>query len=86
MKCTVKTEEIVKVEKPKEIKQTIIIPNVGTVISSEVVDVVKMKPKVISTSQYRDYVLGNNATVQLKASHEKGLITAIALELFRWVH
>ena len=24
MKCTVKTEEIVKVEKPKEIKQTII--------------------------------------------------------------
>ena len=52
MKCTVKTEEIVKVEKPKEIKQTIIIPNVGTVISSEVVDVVKMKPKVISTSQY----------------------------------
>ena len=71
---------------PKEIKQTIIIPNVGTVISSEVVDVVKMKPKVISTSQYRDYVLGNNATVQLKASHEKGLITAIALELFRWVH
>ena len=40
----------------------------------------------ISTSQYRDYVLGNNATVQLKASHEKGLITAIALELFRWVH
>ena len=86
MKCTVKTEEIVKVEKPKEIKQTIIIPNVGTVISSEVVDVVKMKPKVISTSQYRDYVLGNNATVQLKASHEKGLITAIALELFRWAH
>ena len=55
MKCTVKTEEIVKVEKPKEIKQTIIIPNVGTVISSEVVDVVKMKPKVISTSQSVSY-------------------------------
>ena len=47
------------------------IHNVGTVISSEVVDVVKMKPKVISTSQYRDYVLGNNATVTTKAIHEK---------------
>ena len=55
-------------------------------ISSEVVGVVKMKPKVISTSQYRDYILGNNATVQLKASHERGLITAITLELFRWIH
>ena len=72
MKCTVKTEEIVKVEKPKEIKQLHkIIPNVGTVISSEVVDVVKMKPKVISTSQYRDYVLGNNATVQLNNSRKR---------------
>ena len=86
MKCTVKTEEIVKVEKPKEIKQTIVIPNIGTVINTEVVDVVKMKPKVTSTSQYRDYVLGNDASVQLKASHERGLITAITLELFRWVH
>ena len=85
MKCTVKTEKIVK-KKVEPIKKTIIVPQLGTVIESEIVSVVKMKPPVVSTSQYRDSVLGTNRTIQLKASHEQGLITAIALELIRWIH
>ena len=85
MKCTVKTEEIVE-KKVEPIKKTIIVPQLGTVIESEIVSVVKMKPPVVSTSQYRDSVLGTNRTIQLKASHEQGLITAIALELIRWIH
>ena len=85
MKCTVKTEEIVE-NKVESIKKTIIAPQLGTVIESEIVSVVKMKPPVVSTSQYRDSVLGTNRTIQLKASHEQGLITAIALELIRWIH
>ena len=85
MKCTVKTEKIVE-KKVEPIKKTITIPQLGTIIESEVVSVVKMKPPVVSTSQYRDSVLGTNRTIQLKASHEQGLITAIALELIRWVH
>ena len=85
MKCTVKTEEIVE-KKVEPIKETIIVPQLGTVIESEIVSVVKMKPPVVSTSQYRDSVLGTNRTIQLKASHEQGLITAIALELIRWIH
>ena len=85
MKCTVKTEEIVE-KKVEPIKKTIIVPQLGTVIESEIISVVKMKPPVVSTSQYRDSVLGTNRTIQLKASHEQGLITAIALELIRWIH
>ena len=85
MKCTVKTEEIVE-NKVESIKKTIIAPKLGTVIESEIISVVKMKPPVVSTSQYRDSVLGTNRTIQLKASHEQGLITAIALELIRWIH
>ena len=85
MKCTVKTEEIVE-KKVEPIKKTIIAPQLGTVIESEIISVVKMKPPVVSTSQYRDSVLGTNRTIQLKASHEQGLITAIALELIRWIH
>ena len=85
MKCTVKTEKIVEKE-IEPIKETIIVPQLGTVIESEIVSVVKMKPPVVSTSQYRDSVLGTNRTIQLKASHEQGLITAIALELIRWIH
>ena len=85
MKCTVKTEEIVE-KKVEPIKKTIFVPQLGTVIESEIVSVVKMKPPVVSTSQYRDSVLGTNRTIQLKASHEQGLITAIALELIRWIH
>ena len=85
MKCTVKTEEIVE-NKVESIKKTIIAPQLGTVIESEIISVVKMKPPVVSTSQYRDSVLGTNRTIQLKASPEQGLITAIALELIRWIH
>ena len=85
MKCTVKTEKIVE-KKVEPVKETIIVPQLGTVIESEIVSVVKMKPPVVSTSQYRDSVLGTNRTIQLKASHEQGLITAIALELIRWIH
>ena len=85
MKCTVKTEKIVEKE-IEPIKETIIVPQLGTVIESEIISVVKMKPPVVSTSQYRDSVLGTNRTIQLKASHEQGLITAIALELIRWIH
>ena len=85
MKCTVNTEEIVE-KKVEPIKKTIIAPQLGTVIESEIISVVKMKPPVVSTSQYRDSVLGTNRTIQLKASHEQGLITAIALELIRWIH
>ena len=85
MKCTVKTKKIVE-KKVEPIKETIIVPQLGTVIESEIISVVKMKPPVVSTSQYRDSVLGTNRTIQLKASHEQGLITAIALELIRWIH
>ena len=85
MKCTVKTKKIVE-KKVEPIKETIIIPQLGAVVESEIVSVVKMKPPVVSTSQYRDSVLGTNRTIQLKASHEQGLITAIALELIRWIH
>ena len=48
MKCTVKTEEIVKVEKPKEIKKVVTqnqYPQVGTVLSTQVVEVQKVIPR-----------------------------------------
>ena len=48
MKCTVKTEEIVKVEKPKKIQKVVIqnqYPQVGTVLSTQVVEVQKVIPR-----------------------------------------
>ena len=48
MKCTVKTEEIVKVEKPKEIQKVVTqnqYPQVGTVLSTQVVEVQKIIPR-----------------------------------------
>ena len=50
MKCTVKTEEVIKVEKKVEpIKETIIVhnqyPQVGTVLNSQVVGVTKIIPR-----------------------------------------
>ena len=48
MKCTVKTEEIVKVEKPKEIQKVVTqnqYPQVGTVLSTQVVEVQKVIPR-----------------------------------------
>ena len=49
MKCTVKTKKV------EPIKETITIqniPKVGTVVNSEVVDVVEMKPKVSTMSDF----------------------------------
>ena len=95
MKCTVKTKEVVKVEKKVEsikvepIKETIVvqkIPKIGTVINSEIVGVIKMKPKVTSISDYRNNVLGNNSSIQLNAFAEQGLLTGLALEIVRWIH
>ena len=85
MKCTVKTEKIVE-KKVEPIKETIIIPQLGAVVESEIVSVVKMKPPVVSTSEYRDSVLGTNNTLQLKAFTEQGLLTGLALEIIRWIH
>ena len=48
MKCTVKTKEIVKVEKPKEIQKVVTqnqYPQVGTVLSTQVVEVQKVIPR-----------------------------------------
>jgi len=85
MKCTVKTKKIVE-KKVEPIKETIIIPQLGAVVESEIVSVVKMKPPVVSTSEYRDSVLGTNNTLQLKAFTEQGLLTGLALEIIRWIH
>ena len=48
MKCTVKTEEIIKVEKPKKIQKVVTqnqYPQVGTVLSTQVVEVQKVIPR-----------------------------------------
>ena len=48
MKCSVKTEKIVKVEKPKEIQKVVTqnqYPQVGTVLSTQVVEVQKVIPR-----------------------------------------
>ena len=48
MKCTVKTEEIIKVEKPKEIQKVVTqnqYPQIGTVLSTQVVEVQKVIPR-----------------------------------------
>ena len=83
MKCTVKTKKV------EPIKETITIqniPKVGTVVSSEVVDVVEMKPKVSTMSDFSNSILGSSSTVQLKAFAEQGILTGIALEIIRWIH
>ena len=86
MKCTVKTEEIVE-KKVEPIKETIIIttmPPIGTIISSEV-EIVKPH-KVITYQDGVNSYVGSDSTIQLNATHQKGIITGIALELLRWVH
>ena len=83
MKCTVKTKKV------EPIKETITIqniPKVGTVVNSEVVDVVEMKPKVSTMSDFSNSILGSSSTVQLKAFAEQGILTGIALEIIRWIH
>ena len=86
MKCTVKTEEIVE-NKVEPVKETIIIttmPPIGTIISSEV-EIVKPH-KVITYQDGVNSYVGSDSTIQLNATHQKGIITGIALELLRWVH
>ena len=88
MKCTVKTEKIVE-KKVEPIKETIVvqnIPTVGTVVNTEVVGVVKMKPKVSTMSDFRNSVLGSDSNVQLRVFAEQGLLSGIALEIIRWIH
>ena len=83
MKCTVKTKKV------EPIKETITIqniPKVGTVVNSEVIDVVEMKPKVSTMSDFSNSILGSSSTVQLKAFAEQGILTGIALEIIRWIH
>ena len=82
MKCTVKTKEVVKVEKKVEpIKETIIVhnqyPQVGTVLNSQVVGVTKIIPRHdpiqthsssnIVTDLLSSFSLGN-VTIKLNTS------------------
>ena len=88
MKCTVKTEKFVE-KKVEPIKETIVvqeIPTIGTVVNTEVVGVVKMRPRVTSITDYRNNVLGNNSSIQLDAFAKQGILTGIALEVIRWIH
>ena len=63
MKCTVKTEEIVKVEKPKEIQKVVTqnqYPQVGTVLSTQVVEVQKVIPRYEPIQNHgSNNILGN---------------------------
>ena len=79
MSCKTKTVEIDVVQ-----NQKIELPPIGTeyVVDSKVVEY----PQTISTSEYRDIILGNNRTPALNASHKQGILTGIALELIRWIH
>ena len=88
MKCTVKTEEIVKVEKPKQIQKIIIqnqYPQVGTIISSEVIDVVNKQSPIISFSDYQNIALGSGS-VQERAVLQEGPLVGLTLEFLRWLH
>ena len=88
MKCTVKTEEIVKVEKPKKIQKVIIqnqYPQVGTIISSEVIDVVNKQSPIISFSDYQSIALGSGS-VQERAVLQEGPLVGLTLEFLRWLH
>ena len=63
MKCTVKTKEIVKVEKPKEIQKVVTqnqYPQVGTVLSTQVVEVQKVIPRYEPIQNHgSNNILGN---------------------------
>ena len=89
MSCKSKVEEKIGEKKVEPINETTVVselPTIGTIVSSEVVSVVKMKPSVVSTSDFRNSILGTNRTVSLNATHQQGIITGIALELIRWVN
>jgi len=80
MKCTVKTEEIVKVEKPKKIQKVITqnqYPQVGTILSTEVVEVQKVIPRYETIQNHgSSNILGNllsnfslgNVTIKVNTS------------------
>ena len=63
MKCTVKTEELVKVENPKEIQKVVTqnqYPQVGTVLSTQVVEVQKVIPRYEPIQNHgSNNILGN---------------------------
>ena len=85
-KSTVVEKIVEKKVEPKvePINETIVIQPIGSIVSSEVISVVQMQPP-ISTSDFRNMILGNNRTVTINATQQKGLITGIALELMRWI-
>ena len=80
MKCTVKTEEIVKVEKPKKIQKVITqnqYPQVGTILSTEVVEVQKVISRYETIQNHSSSnILGNllsnfslgNVTIKVNTS------------------
>tara|TARA_Y100000817_G_C16848092_1_gene540905 strand:+ start:1457 stop:2065 length:609 start_codon:yes stop_codon:yes gene_type:complete len=85
MSCKAKTVEKIKTKKIDVVQnQKIELPPIGTeyIVDSKVVEY----PQTISTSEYRDIILGNNRTPALNASHKQGILTGIALELMRWIH
>ena len=86
-KSTVVEKIVEKKVEPKvePINETIVIQPIGSIVSSEVISVVQMQPP-ISTSDFRNMILGNNRTVTINATQQKGLITGIALELMRWIN
>ena len=86
-KSTVVEKIVEKKIEPKvePINETIVIQPIGSIVSSEVISVVQMQPP-ISTSDFRNMILGNNRTVTINATQQKGLITGIALELMRWIN
>ena len=85
MKCTVKTEKIVEKE-IKPIKETIIVtvPPIGSIVSSEI-EIVKPHKVITYQDGFNSYV-GDDSTIQLNATYQKGIITGIALELMRWIN
>ena len=86
-KSTVVEKIVEKKIEPKvePINETIVIQPIGSIVSSEVISIVQMQPP-ISTSDFRNMILGNNRTVTINATQQKGLITGIALELMRWIN
>ena len=85
MKCTIKKEKIVEKE-IEPIKETIIVtvPPIGSIVSSEI-EIVKPHKVITYQDGFNSYV-GDDSTIQLNATYQKGIITGIALELMRWIN
>ena len=69
-----------------DIKETIIVtvPPIGSIVSSEI-EIVKPHKVITYQDGFNSYV-GDDSTIQLNATYQKGIITGIALELMRWIH